>query len=68
VFKSSEHLKKVDFMQRRFFARRMSDTSELTASAVVFQLEAIKTAATALVKGCDISTASFYWSAPRFGV
>jgi hypothetical protein len=46
----------------------MSDKSEVTDSAVVFQLEAIKTTATALGKGCEISVASFYWSAPRFGV
>jgi hypothetical protein len=46
----------------------MLDKSELTDSAKVFQLAAMKTAATAMVNGCEISMASFYWSAQRFGV
>jgi len=52
--------KKVYFTQRRFFAPCMSDKSEVTDSVVVFQLEAIKTSATALGKDCEISATSFY--------
>jgi hypothetical protein len=47
-------------MQCRFFAQCTLDKFELTYSAVVFQLEVMKAAATALVNGCKISMASFY--------
>jgi len=58
--KSSDHLAKVVFRHRYLAAWCMLDKSELTDSAVVFQLEVIKTAATAMGKGREISMASFY--------